>query len=544
MNTLRQFQIKYRLWAVLLLFVCVLVMFIFTAIGQLKINMYDAKNEKNQSLVEAAYSVFTYFHELELDGELSREEAQRMAMGVVKALRYETSNYFWISDEDVNMVMHPLKPELENTDVSNFQDSVGSKIYIEFARIGRSGGEGAFEYHFIKPGGNKPLPKFSYLKGFQPWGWIVGTGAYVDDVQEEYLTQLIKNLFVLGGVLAFVGALIFLVIRSITIPISKTSSAMLDIAQGSGNLHSKLATDGNDEMAMLAINFNTFVQKVKSAILAVDQTSEKLANAASTLKSTSQESNVVSEQQSQQITMIASAVNELTYSLEEVSAGAEQVSNIVSQVEGDSNIGVKKLTESMQTLSELNAEIEGAVSVITHLASDTNSIEQVLNEIGAIAEQTNLLALNAAIEAARAGEQGRGFAVVADEVRTLAGRTQGSTKEINHMIMQLQQSAQRAVTSIEASQTKMGDSLDSAMSVKKALGTISQSVSHLASLGQQNAAAVLQQSTTVTDINKNIENIQSVSLQADRLTTAVAKSGEQVATISEEIKSKLTVFNR
>ncbi|WP_346992800.1 methyl-accepting chemotaxis protein [Alteromonas gracilis] len=544
MQFLRQFKIKYRLWSILIISMFAFVVIMLTSMGQLESSMYGAKNEKNQNLSEVAHSVFTYFYELERSGELTREQAQQMAKAAVKKLRYDNTNYFWISDYNSYVVMHPLKPELDGTDVSGFEDSLGTNIYVEFARIGRTVGEGTFEYYFIKPGGTEPLPKFSYLKAFKPWEWVIGTGAYVDDVQEEYWAELTKNIVLLLLILGVVGALVFLVIRSITLPIAHINDALIDIASGSGDLRAKLVDDGGDEMSTFAQNFNVFVSKVRDAVVAVDGSAEDLACAASELKSTSRESKTATEEQNNEITMIASAVNELAYSLEEVSTGAEQVASIVSEVENDANAGVNQITQAVNTLSTLNSEIENAVAVINNLALDTDSIENVVNVIGAIAEQTNLLALNAAIEAARAYEQGRGFAVVADEVRTLAGRTQTSTAEINDMITKLQESAKRAVASIQSSQSKMNDSMEISSGVKEAFSTISQSVNQLVSLGHQNAAAVSEQSTTVNDINRNIDKIQNVSQRTEALAGNVAQNGERVASISTDIESKLMAFTR
>lgn len=537
MQSLRKLPIQSRLWLILAVAVVMLVSLGLLMLQQINHDLYSAKVQKTQHVVQSAAGVLTYFHSLESAGTLTREQAQKQAMDAVRGLRYAKDDYFWINDLGPKMVMHPTNPKLEGQDLSGLKDPDGKFLFNEMVTVAKAKGAGMVDYRWPKPGASDPVPKVSYVQLFQPWGWIIGSGVYIDDMQAEFREQALRASAMGLGIAVLMTLLVLYISRSITRPLQEVVGAMANIASGEGDLTRSLASEGNDELATLARHFNTFTSKLRSVIGQMLQAATALDQSADNLGNVAGKSHQDSQQQAQQMEMVATAINEVTYAVQDVAKSAEQASVEVQGAESSAVQGQANIDRSLQQIDLLSGTIDKAVDVIRTLAVETTQIGGVLEVIRSIAEQTNLLALNAAIEAARAGEQGRGFAVVADEVRLLAQRTQKSTAEIQVMIERLQNNSEAAVNVINESSKASQLTVEQARQAGESLNLISQSLRTLTGLNASIASAALQQAHVVEEINQNVTDAASLAHN-----NAVA--AEQSSSASQHLNQLADQLNR
>ena len=537
MNNLRSLPINRRLWLILVVAIVMLIIQGALLLKQIEADLYAAKSEKTQHVVQSAAGILQHYHALEAAGGITREAAQKQAAEIIRNLRYDGQEYFWINDQTPVMVMHPTNPKLEGQNLSGFKDPDGKALFNEMVAISKSQGAGQVNYRWPKPGASDPVPKVSYVQLFQPWGWIIGSGVYVDDVQAEFHTQALKTLLIGLVIAALVALLIVLIVRSITQPLQHAVDAMANIASGDGDLTRTLDTQGNDELSALSRHFNAFTEKLRQVIKHSLDSAGQLDAAARNLGDVAGQSQQHSEQQSQQMELVATAINEVTYGVQDVAKNAEHAATEVHTAEEQALQGQQNIEGSLRQINALSATIDQAVTVIQALAQESTQIGSVLEVIRSIAEQTNLLALNAAIEAARAGEQGRGFAVVADEVRLLAQRTQKSTAEIQVMIERLQGNSEAAVKVINESSRASQLTVEQASQAGESLAQIAQSLRNLTGLNASIASATLQQSHVVEDINQNVT-------QTAALAHNTAEAAEQSNAASQHLKQLADQLNR
>ncbi|KQV20694.1 chemotaxis protein [Pseudomonas sp. Root329] len=315
-----------------------------------------------------------------------------------------------------------------------------------------------------------------------------------------------------GLLIAGIGLLvIWLVGHGIARPLKQMVAMLDDIAQGEGDLTRRLTSDRADELGSIAKGFNTFLAKLQVMITQVVTSVQSVSDSSEHTADIAIRTNIGVHKQMAEIDQVATAVHEMTATAQDVARNATQAAQAASHADQAAAQGMQIVRDTSNSIGVLAIEIGKAVGVVQTLAKDSENINAILTAIRGIAEQTNLLALNAAIEAARAGEQGRGFAVVADEVRNLAQKTQKATEEIQTMIQQLQQGTRDVVRVMEDSQSRTDESVQHAAKAAEALETITQAVSVINDMNTQIASAAEEQSAVADDINRNVINIGQVA---------------------------------
>ena len=490
-------------------------------------SLYESRRDSLRYLVETAYSVIEEHAALVKKGELTEGQAKQLAMDRVRDLRYDKNNYFWISDFQPTMLMHPFKPEMESSNVAGFKDPNGVRLFVDIAKVASNQGEGYVAYEWPRPGASKPSPKLSFVKTYQPWGWIVGTGVYVDDIRSIFW-DLFKGLLVTFLIVATAMIIAGLVIgRSITSPLVHMAGLMRHV-QESGDIGSKVNSDQKGELGDIASAFDGMLDGLRQFVQNIHASSHDLSTAAQQLAIVAEQTNESIGEQRMQTAQVATAMTEMSATVTEIAGSTNETAQATQGVDMASDEGEAVVNANLHAIDALAADIRNTNEVVQNLAANTDSVGTVLDVIGGIAEQTNLLALNAAIEAARAGEQGRGFAVVADEVRTLAQRTQDSTQEIQSIINSVQAAAREVVSAMENGMQQADNSVQHAQQAKIKLSDINQLVNHIMEMTTQIATAAEQQSVVAEDVSQNVNLIDGVSEKN-------AQGAQQIAMASQTL---------
>ncbi len=540
MPNLRRFSIFQRFY---LLVGVVVIGLIVLSISSLTHQYSSLKNEqhiKTQNVVETAYSIIEHFYTLEKNNELTQQQAQSQALHTISALRYDKTNYFWINDYQPNMVMHPIKPALDGKNLTNNKDPDGKTLFVDMVNIVKRDGEGFIPYKWPKPGKEQPVDKIAFVKGFDQWQWIIGSGVYLDSIDEAFSEQ--RNLIVISAIIMITAVILlsYFIGKSILTPTRLAADMMKDISQGEGDLTRTLNESGNDEISELSHSFNLFILKMRESLIHVSQSAYDVSEHAHTVDESSKTSHSFIELQNDSSTQVAAAMEQMTHQIHDVSRNAEAAEQAANEAAHNASTGKSVVAKTITAIKTLSTNIETVSRVTEDLANESNNIGSVLDVIRSISEQTNLLALNAAIEAARAGEHGRGFAVVADEVRTLASRTGQSTDEIQTMITKLQEGAKAAVEAVKSSQTLSLSTVEQASSANTSLDEIERLVSVITEMNSQIARATEQQTQAADEVNLRINDLSHSTSQSldntKQLTGASNKLKQSSISLSTVVK--------
>jgi methyl-accepting chemotaxis protein len=453
----------------------IIVCFIILLLGiypKFKDMIYKGKYLKTQHVVETAYGIITYYFSQVENGKMSQDEAQANVLAVIKALRYDSTQYFWINDLHPTVIMHPIKPALDDKDVGGIKDPKGKYLFRAFVDVCKKHGEGFVDYYWPKPGKDAPVPKISYVKLFDKWGWIVGSGIYIDDVESEIIQITYTLLFIVIGITVAVVILSYIMSRSISSPISKIVDGLMETS----------------DQVTLAAN-------------EVSKAGESLATS-----STEQ----------------ASAVENTLVSLEQVAKQSYKTSEMTDGANNLMNENITKSAQSLKTLVELTNNM-------TQIENDSDRIGQIIKTIDEIAFQTNLLALNAAVEAARAGEAGAGFAVVADEVRNLAMRSTEAAKNTQELLNNTINGVAKASNAIKTINLDFNGIVESATSIGEKTVAITEA-------SKEQSVQIEQIRSSASEINLSIQGVSASAEEASATSSELFSRAEELRVHIENLQ--------
>jgi methyl-accepting chemotaxis protein len=537
-----------------------LVLIALVAVEQLDSCLMESHRSEVMSLVDSGYSIVAAYGEKAARGELSEDDARQAALAAVRAIRYHGGDYLWINDFQPRMIMHPQQPALEGQDLSTYLDADGKRLFTEMVAVVRNAGSGFVGYKWLKPGGGRePVDKISFVKGYDRWHWIIGSGVYVDDVHDQ-ARQVSGGIFALLAItLLVVGATSLLIGGGVARAATDLKQTLLNV-EATGNLSLRVQVRGRDELGQAGTALNDFLddlermltelKDVMSAVAAGDLSHRVLAEAPSRLV------NDVKESINRSIDSLAGVLDTIKGNIRQMATAADQVNLAIGQIADGAQTQVGVLRQIAASVRQTSRSIEDAASraqvsstcardaaaAVTDSRNDvaalvdlTSTISTNAMEVARIAEiierlaaQTNLLSLNASIEAARAGEAGKGFAVVAQAVGKLAEQSSQSATEIASHNEKAFAETMRGV--------QLAQSVDDGMA--RIAGTTEESDRMAAAI----AAAMDQQTVAVNAIGANIENLsrigESNATAAEELTVTMI----ELARLADHTRTTINAF--
>ena len=554
-------------------------------LNEYRTGIREQRQHELSNLSQLALSIVKSEYAAAQAGRQTMEAAQEAAKTRIGMLRYNTDDYFWINDMGPRMVMHPMKPAMNGTDLSAYKDPFGKRIFVEFADTVRTQGQGFVDYAWPKPGSDTPQPKLSNVVGFQPWGWVIGTGVYINDLDALFWSQLKTEGSLVLAVIVFCAVVSISIGRGLARSVVDMSMTMEQLAAGKFDIavedsHSgqelgrmasallifqrsgreKIALEAqaradrerNDtlrrqaaeeaisaERARVTQSFGTALSRLAAKDLAyrlVDEVPEAYVALRDDFNRALAELEAALQQVRSGAEHIATGTHEMTLASEDLSRRTEQqagsleeTSAAMTELSTAVNRTAEASTRTKDTISLAKNEAETSTQIVRQaieamdgIQSSSQQISTIIGVIDEIAFQTNLLALNAGVEAARAGESGRGFAVVASEVRALAQRSAEAAKEIKGLILRSSEEVNNGAGHVHAT----GKAIERIMSQ---ISIIDGGIANIAGQALDQAVTLKQVNTSVGEIDQMTQKNAAMAEQATAACQLLAQEGGNLA---------------